>query len=384
MRKLIFSLTGLLVVACASTPKKTASVPIPRGNQIMTVVQKGMSMTFFVRAAVNGQPRRFRLDTGARNSVVIADEQTKSLPSDRKFLFGGAANQPISCDLIYLDKYEIAGWTWSHTPIFRCAANADNENYLGIDYFDRQIVSLDFVDARISLLKSAPADAKMLPLVRGSQGHIELPVKIDGTETLAVFDTGAAITIVDEKFVEAHPNAFETITVTVDGQEKDVQSNMADWTGHPLQGKLYLAKGMEVGSLKIEKQMVVTAPISGFFGKVVQTPIVIGANAMVGAKWIFDLKNNLWLATQKVNPQTALGFVIGADQIIHRSKDHFTLKGNAQLTMSGWKINAEKILINAQTKKVRAVGAVIFDDNGKVSKDEKMSFRVVDGQMIRE
>jgi hypothetical protein len=70
-----------------------------------------------------------------------------------------------------------------------------------------------------------------------------------------------------------------------------------DVAGNPVYMKIYEVRNIKLGGLKLEKITVAAfdfGDLRKYLGA--DTPFIIGANAIVHANWILDLKSNKWSA----------------------------------------------------------------------------------------
>jgi hypothetical protein len=299
------------MMGCASkpvnlaTPTRVADVEACteciQGNKIGFTTPTETSFEFFVRAMVNGQYREFQLDTGSYMSSVLSDARTESLPQIKKIKYSGFAMIPQECDQVKIAEFESAGFARKDVPVLRCRSGARN-NILGFDLLNGQIWSIDFSGDEFSRLPSMPADKALsaLPIKRGPDGHLELPIRFGNISGSAIFDTGCGITVIDSQVVAANLKLFKPFTVAVAGKIKNVDTEAIDGTGHPIKGSLYFLEGLQIGSLKLGSQLIVAFPFSEIVKNKMDSAImIIGSNTMVAADWIFDLKNNLWTASPR-------------------------------------------------------------------------------------
>jgi len=165
-----------------------------------------------VDAYLNGKgPFRFIVDTGADRSVIAEDVAT-SLDlrhSDDVIVQGIARALParaVQLDNLHIGRVSIDALPMPVLP--RAWLGADG--YLGLDVIDRQQVTFDFVNHRLSIDPSSTEtkiiQAAEAALVRtnGSNGRLTaVNCSVDGQKCYAFVDSGAEISIGNTKLFEA-------------------------------------------------------------------------------------------------------------------------------------------------------------------------------------
>lgn len=234
----------------------------------------------------DGLSKRFQLDTGANTSMVAPDSQTSTYLSEGKVQLEGAAGQPFECDLISANTISIDALTVNKLQFKRCDLGIHSFHNLGLDLFRGQIIELDFKTNTLSLPTKIAEGWTLHPLIRLDRGHLKIDANINDMKLKVLFDTGAQLTAVDIQFVENNPELFTLI---------DSQEAGHDITGKPIFMKFYELTKIQIGAMVFEKTTVAAfdfGKLRNYLGE--NTPIILGANAIIQANWIFDLVSNQW------------------------------------------------------------------------------------------
>lgn len=248
------------------------------------------SYTIEIDAAVDGQWRRFQLDTGANSTIVTADEQTFSYPSTEKAMHRGAAGVAVECEVIRPDELRVASLQVVRPAISRCDHGFTGFNNMGLEVIAGQIVELNFQHSIMQFHVTSPEDQNWRALKRHANGHLGILVQAGGVERGAIFDTGAQLSAVDKEFVLAHPEMFTPLPS---------QTPVSNITGKPVAADFYELNEIAIEGLKVKKLVVIAfdfgPDLRQYFGS--DTPFILGTNVIVKANWILDLKANRWAVT---------------------------------------------------------------------------------------
>jgi hypothetical protein len=261
----------------------------------------------FVNAVLNGRAKKFLLDTGAYRTSVEVDEDNHFLPvlsvSESKGVSGGRT----SCDLVRFDDFQVAGGPSGKLTLERCPPHTQVHNLLGIDSLSGRVVEMNFDESRLQVLEAAPANVPMSPMQRSIWGHLVLPIQIGDRKGVATFDTGAEYTVVNQDLVSERSDLFRPVVVTVDGRDRNVSAPAVDASGQVVGGTLYVIDHLKVGTMDFGRQFVVAMAFLPEMKKRLSRSMLLGANTIVGANWIFDLKRNRFGASVSRQGAAAVG-----------------------------------------------------------------------------
>ena len=123
-----------------------------------------------------------------------------------------------------------------------------------------------------------------------TRGHISIELKNSGQSVFGIWDTGAGLTSVDEKYVEENSESFEYVQDIVGG----------DGSGTEIPMKLYRADDIVIGGVSFKDQYVLAfnfEPMRPYIKENVQ--FVIGYNLVTQVNWYFDFINGKWALSEK-------------------------------------------------------------------------------------
>lgn len=233
-----------------------------------------------------------KLDTGMNVSYFKSDAFDVLPESIGKATFTTITGSTMACDVIRLDQAQIgSGVALQPMEPVVCPASNDktDNNLLGLDAFEGRSFSLDFAQAQLQLLEVHPSLPNQFE--RGSSDHIFLKVQSalkQPVEVLAMFDTGAAVSAVDIKLVEAQPDNFPIISRTPAG---------TDAHGNPIESIMVLGGYIKIGEGKSVAEYMIAmdfTQIQKFSGKNVQ--MILGYNIIKEMKWTINMRDSTWSA----------------------------------------------------------------------------------------
>lgn len=160
----------------------------------------------FVEVVVDGRPTPALLDSGASRSAVVGKLPTAGDPEPPTGggVFGGRAAPSPTMRV----ELSIAGRSFGAVAVEVVAPDHPGHgNLVGQDVLGRGCIEYRLGAAELTLDAPPPIDGHAVRV--GRRGHVLMDVAWpDGTHALAVFDTGASITVVDSAFASAHPDLF--------------------------------------------------------------------------------------------------------------------------------------------------------------------------------
>ena len=335
-----------------------------------------MSPKLWVRATLNGQPKRFLLDTGASRSMLASDEQTKTMPKQGKTKFGGMAWKPKKCDWVKADTFEVAGVNFTQAPLTRCEEAAKSVNALGVEYLDHMTAFLDFEHGGFSLHPPGmPEGSHTQKLRRGPDRLIGVPVKIADKSEWAIFDTGCSITTIDQDFVDKHSDAFRPVTGEAEGKTIQAKIRSYDVTGNAIEGKLYTTRSLQIGGHWLPEQLVMSSPLSKKLKDRMKSSIILGANSILFGSWILDLKNDVWAMNPIEQKAPKIRIEVNGDHISQQGKT-IILQDNAKIAQAERMLSGDKITYDEPNGVVECTGHCIFSNGTESTSADAMSFKV--------
>ena len=121
----------------------------------------------------------------------------------------------------------------------------------------------------------------------GQNGHIIVPATLGSSVARVIWDTGAGLTTVDQKFIADHPENFRFIkNIKVGDAVIDGASTM----------KLYMATELIIGNLHLKDIRILSADFSAIQEKLNDNSIfgAAGFNVLESYNWYFDMKSKTY------------------------------------------------------------------------------------------
>jgi hypothetical protein len=226
-----------------------------------------------------------RLDTGASTSRVALAPWNRDLPRLGESRSTGAAGQAALCDDVEARNVQLEASTGNNVArgkyeMTRCAGGDD---LLGLDFFRGTRFSLDFHRREMIVFGQTRQDARFAPFrTLGSDRLIGLPVRIGDAATVGLFDTGAEISAVDQRFVDAHRKLFAPV-------QSRIGASAAG--GGKIESKLYRIRQIALPDGRVVKGLYALAydfgPLREALGRDVAT--ILGYNFISRFDWDLDL-----------------------------------------------------------------------------------------------
>ncbi|MGA8170620.1 MAG: retropepsin-like aspartic protease [Methylocystis sp.] len=157
-----------------------------------------------------------RLDTGASTARVTLADWNKDLPSVAQSVSTGASGQTTRCDDVEARNVELKATQGNNIArskylVTRCAAG-DGDDLLGLNFFKGARFNLDFERRELVFPADAPAPANAKPFrLLGPDHLVGIDLRAGHATAVGLFDTGAEICAVDQRFVDKHKNLFTLV-----------------------------------------------------------------------------------------------------------------------------------------------------------------------------
>lgn len=242
----------------------------------------------YLPCVIDGQERWLHLDTGSNYTSVPDDEffGRYRVVGQRKTT--GASGISKMRDEIQAEIFRFGSMSLNQKKLVRYPHSANQEPRLGMDVLAGKLLKIDFKKRRLTFEQSIPNELSSYPIKAEVNGQISMAVRIAGIQTQALWDTGAEISVGDEKLINAHPSEFSFL------QEID---NGLDATGEPVKFKLYEFKNLKMGDFSINGRMMAMdfATVRSQVGHDIQ--ILLGFNLIQLKTWHLDLLNFRWAGT---------------------------------------------------------------------------------------
>ncbi len=214
MRVKAVAAAGVAMMAVASLGGRAAAADAPPAKKCV-MYQAGDLKVHVVRnramleGAVNGQPVRVLIDTGASLSLLHrAKAQALHLPlADAPGMRMGGAGGVTQAKTAYLGQLQLAGATLSNFYMLVAGEGgaADFDVLLGEDVLGRYDIEFDLAHGAVRLLQPRGCGEGDMaywasaynetPIVADTQGKIDLMVKLNGRPVRAMLDSGASTSV---------------------------------------------------------------------------------------------------------------------------------------------------------------------------------------------
>jgi predicted aspartyl protease len=160
----------------------------------------------FIDVLVDGHPARALLDSGAARSAVTQRPGMVPRVVDRSN--GGVFGRGSADEARARIRLEFAGICLDGMDVVVTQAGSPGHgDLIGQDVLGRWCCEYRLGEAELLVDTTGSVDG--VPVQIGKRGHVTFGVTWrDGTTARGVFDTGAAITVVNQDFVTRHPNLF--------------------------------------------------------------------------------------------------------------------------------------------------------------------------------
>lgn len=232
----------------------------------------------FVECKIQEISRNCFVDTGSNLTFVNLDSFTESFPRIGEVKKSGASGSSISGDKVQVNSFQIGKTELGPKSIGRFKGT--RHDLIGMDLFSSGTLEFDFQSNQLVFVEDSvdlPENFEQL-----EKGHISLPIKFGSILDLRIiFDTGAGLNSVDQKFVDTHAEFFQYL--------QEVEAGY-DINGHQVIMKLYKANDFKIGQVQFKNQNFLAFD----FGKLrdylgLKTPFVLGFNSLEKTKWKFNL-----------------------------------------------------------------------------------------------
>ncbi len=227
-----------------------------------------------------------KLDTGVNFTTISFIEKTSSLKSIGKLNHVSASGSVMECDLIDVSELFFSGnFVAQNLRWVRCPLGAEAKPLIGLDVFSQKKMFLSFSEKSLTLQKPENMKADKT-FTTETSGHIIMDVQFKGgVPSKAMYDTGASVTSVSQKFYEKNKTLF---TLIGGAETKDTHGKM-------IGSQLAILNWLQAGSKKFVAEYVMIMdfePVQEFLGPDVD--FILGFNMISQADWFFDFQNHQW------------------------------------------------------------------------------------------
>lgn len=231
-----------------------------------------------------------KFDTGANVSTIskagklLQNIDTEIIASTSYTTATGAVKE---CDFITINNLILGEYQINQLNPVSCNLNEGDKskNLIGLDALKNQKIYLNYREGKI-IIGYEPKNENLKSFEVDSVGHILIPVNLtDGTETTAMFDTGASLTVVSNKFIDTNIARYSVLETNNLGQ---------DSFGNAIEMR------KTISTLKIEDQTYVAEYFMGIDFSAIHknagenVNLILGHNIISSNNWFFDLENQTW------------------------------------------------------------------------------------------
>lgn len=237
-----------------------------------------------VEGTVSGRAYRFVLDTGAARTHIVGNDHTATLTQRSGAVSSGvfAAHELTS---VTLQDVRIG-------PVHRATVEAlllnpgagVARNLLGMDVLRDYRCEFRFTARQLVLSATGPTDGHQ-PLHLDVAAHPYVPARWGNAEASCVWDSGASMTVVDERFRLAHPDLFAPAG----------SSTGTDATGARVTSATYLMTPVRIGTHQFPAHRVAAVDLSTPNATVTRPMnLILGWTTLGQADWVFDFPAQRW------------------------------------------------------------------------------------------
>lgn len=275
----------VFLLAMALTASHPTPASLPLDTEAGGLARSGK---YFLQAAFDGHDERCLLDTGATDSGVGGTYFQHYQPVGRAG-HKSAANLLDVEDAIVLRHATLGPLDVPNLRVTRHPADHKAPSVIGMDVLGHSPFTLrNFPKPALSWASpSSPLSQHSLHLYHGI---LAIPVVIGATPTQALWDTGANLSCVSPRLLEAHPDDYTFI------QDLD---RSRDGNGHAVQARLYKAKKLKVGSQTFRNLSVLVIDFKVIHENLSSgVDVILGFNAIRAATWSFDPGHLAWTVSR--------------------------------------------------------------------------------------
>ena len=234
---------------------------------------------FLTPCNIDGRHFDCFVDTGSDFSLVNDDEVFRKYPSSGELRYAGAGGVFKETDKIRINKFVVDGKTIRNVELGRFSPEEHWSTRLGMNILKNYRVQMNFKKKKIRIGVRESCGKDLVSFTLRDKGIPAMPIEIGGEKVTAMFDTGAALTVVDANLISKKPDLFAFLG--------DV--NGGDSTNHKVDMKAYQAKELVIGNTSFKDLLVLSmdfTQMKKYFGNDVHA--IIGFNLFVQRNWYFD------------------------------------------------------------------------------------------------
>lgn len=242
-----------------------------------------------VPCQINGQAfPDCKVDTGAVVSSVKKNLFVSSYNVINTVSVTSVSGARSSCDVTIV-PLEFGSQAHDQSLLMVCEQlkNTGVDAILGADVLLSQPLVINFKTKSVEVNANPPGKG-LSSFTQDEVGHILLPLRIGReTQSKAMFDSGASMTLVDLAFVKSHPEYFTVVR----------DDTVVDTHGNTMGSQLVITKVVEVGEIRFVAEYMMAVDLSAakeLMGEDVN--FILGFNFVKLGQWYFSVPEKLWKA----------------------------------------------------------------------------------------
>jgi hypothetical protein len=245
----------------------------------------------FVTVSIAGREYDLILDTGGASSRIVGDDLTRAfepVPPDGdpgRGVFGGSS---ASTPRVLVPELRLGTITTTGLAVELTRETDEDHDasppILGLDVLRHHRLDIRLKDGTLTIDGSDSVDEER-PLLTSSRGHPHVEVNWAGHKALAIWDTGAGVSVVDTAFARAHRHLLSPHATAI----------ATDSHGNSAATPLVTMAACSIGGRDFAASVAAIADIAG-----IQRPgdpqfqLILGYPVISQADWSMDFRNGRW------------------------------------------------------------------------------------------
>lgn len=239
----------------------------------------------WIEGFVDNTPQRFILDTGCATTSLYLNEFSEKYISQGSRQYSGTFGSAI-CEFINVSKIGCGPIQKKDITIVRTQAGGNDKNLFGMDLLKDHIFHFLPKHQVVEILTELPPDNyKFNPLFLDSGSIPFIELEFFNQTAIAVWDTGAGVTIVDRAFLKRNSEFFDLDGITTG----------TDSTGRTFETETFLMKSIWIGHNLFPPHRVVPIDLSHIGSKTGRgMDFILGFSTLRLANWLMDFQGRKW------------------------------------------------------------------------------------------
>jgi len=245
-----------------------------------------------VDGTIGGFPYRFRLDTGAARSSVIFDDYTSTFDCiETRDSSGVFATSRL--EVIRVPSIELGPIRKQDVLVNRAEAHPRvRTNLLGMDVLKDYCCHFLFDEKRVVIQDEPASDWPVQEVRVDKKFYPHMTLRLGEIEAVAIWETGAGITLADMSFIKKHPALFEEVG----------HSQGTDSTGASMQTPVFLMTSPIIGTYTFSPHKVAGVDLSRLNARAeIPVDLALGYSTLRQANWWFDFPGRRWAISKRVS-----------------------------------------------------------------------------------